>query len=1102
MRDLGHYVRLAACFILSSFIFSACSGGGPAGQPPAGDSEQPGAAPPLELTASELTARIEAEPAPAGVAPDVWSQLTAELTRVLAARNIDKVTSAPPSGDRNCVGDLHIEQGGGEFLLAWSYACAGDYDQNSEVNVADLTPIGVHFGAVPGNTDWGEAQIADGDKNGLVGVSDITPIGQNFMARTLQYNVYASDDEADYPAEHDAPNGEGTRLLGEVDFAAAVEDLGGRAGFSYLVEAPAAGDCYWVRPNDGETDGSPSNLTTVSGRGDWWMTGREPTLNGRSLMFGPRSGNLAWTYATGDMILSSPAVAADGRLYFGSDDDSLHAVSAAGDPLWTYPTGGDISSTPAIGPDGLVYFGSWDGHFYSLNPDGSLNWDFAPGTEPFFSPAIGPDGVIYVGSNDHNLYALNPDMSVAWSYPTGAAIHGCPAVGPDGAVYVGSYDGNVYAINGDGSERWTFPTDDQVRCGVALAPDGTVYACSMDRNLYAIAPDGSELWRYSTDAPLYVGPAIGADGGIYLGMAGAYLIKLDRNGSLCWRHRGIWGVCSRPAIGADGLVYFGDEYGAVIAVNQDGTRHWRYDTGGEIGLGLALGNDGTLYAGSADGNLYALGGGAQGTPATIAELGPLEGLTGAELTLDLAVEGTPPFTYSWELGGGATPDPATGASPVVTLGEPGIYQGSVTVDNAYGDPDTHEFDLYVQPAPAGGEDWIHSWGSGDYEGLTDLAVDSQGHLHCVGYTESFGSGSPDILLIEYSADGELLSDRTWCSPGYDDGNAIFVDSDDNLYVAGVCTPEAGNDTVLLRFNATGELSWERSWSNSHDDLATAVVVADDGTIFVGGRTSGSNPESIYGALLLTYSASGELLSTLTWDSAISERLTDLAIDSAGNLIAAGTIWDWDTEVEDAIVLQFDSTGVLNWARRFISDSDERYCDLALDADDNIYVSCASAQLLSYDSDGNLRWAHTWTASLDMMASCLAVNGERLVAVGGYYDLDNENFNAFMMSGGTDGSVDWARMFMTAYDDDIIWGVGLPTAETAYMCGEGWTNLGAWQDVAVASALAQGLSEDITGVLGVPGGTETDPNGVLRDVVGMEDVPAGEANTTAFRLSLD
>lgn len=1095
---------VCSLFLVSSVI-NACGGRGPAGGPSAaalGQSAGPGA---TESATVELIAEIEATPPPQGVKAEIWGKLTAELARVLAGRGLDKVTSAPPSGDRNRVGDLHIEEGGGgEFLLVWSYVSAGDYDQNSEVSVSDLTPVGVHFGAVAGDVDWGAAQIADGDRNGQVGVSDITPIGQNFMARTAHYNVYASDSQADYPAEHDAANGAGTRLLGEVDFATAVVGTGGRAGFSYMVETPADGDNYWVRPNDGDSDGSPSNMTTVSGRGDWWMTGREPTLNGRSLMFGPRSGNVLWTYATGDAILSSPAVAADGRLYFGSDDDSLHAVSAAGDPLWTYPTGGDVTATPAISADGLVYFGSWDGHFYSLNSDGSLNWDFAPGTDPFFGAAIGPDGVIYVGSNDHNLYALNPDMSVAWSYPTGDAIHGCPALGPDGAVYVGSFDGSVYAINGDGSERWTFTTGDQVRGGVALAPDGTVYACSMDRNLYAIAPDGNERWRYNTDAPLYVGPAIGADGGVYLGASGAYLIKLDRNGSLLWRHHCIWGVCSRPAIGADGLVYVGDEYGAVIAVSQDGTRHWRYDTGDEIGLGLALGNDGTLYAGSADGNMYAFGGGADGTPATIGEIGPVEGITGTELTLVAPPEGTPPFTFSWDLGGSAAPDPAEGANPVVTLGAPGIYHASVTVSNAFDPPDTQEFDIYVHDAPASGGDWIHSWGGSNEEGLTDLAVDSHGHIHAVGYVYSFGGGSADVLLLEYDADGTLLSARTWGGPGWDEGIAIFIDDADNIYIAGTCTPEEGDDTALLRLNADGELSWARSWANTHTDNGGAVVVADDGTIYLAGSTTGAHPTGEYGGLLLTYSSGGELSGTLTWDTEFHERFTDLVIDGAGNIVAAGELYDDDAGLGDAVLMQLDSTMVINWVRRFASEDDVFYCHLALDADDNIYVSCAAPPLLKYDTDGNLLWARYWTDEIRMTVGNLAVSGSRLVAVGGFFDSVNDNYNSIVLSGGTDGSVDWARTLLSAWDDDIIWGVTLPTANTAYMSGAGWSNLGTWEDVPVASSAADGVSEVPTGVLGAPAGTSNDITDLweLVDAVGTEDAATGEENGTTYRLGLD
>jgi len=74
---------------------------------------------------------------------------------------------------------------------------------------------------------------------------------------------------------------------------------------------------------------------------------------------------------------------------------------------WKYETGDDVSSSPAIAPDGTVYFGSEDGYLYALYPDGTLKRRYYYIGLVRSSPAIAEDGTVYVGSDDGNLYALN-----------------------------------------------------------------------------------------------------------------------------------------------------------------------------------------------------------------------------------------------------------------------------------------------------------------------------------------------------------------------------------------------------------------------------------------------------------------------------------------------------------------------------------------------------------------------------------------------------------------------------------------------------------------------------------------------------------------------
>ena len=67
----------------------------------------------------------------------------------------------------------------------------------------------------------------------------------------------------------------------------------------------------------------------------------------------------------GEYSASSPAVA-DGKIYFGLDNNYVYALDAfTGDIIWSYKTEGPIQSSPAIS-DGLLFVGSNDGNLYAI----------------------------------------------------------------------------------------------------------------------------------------------------------------------------------------------------------------------------------------------------------------------------------------------------------------------------------------------------------------------------------------------------------------------------------------------------------------------------------------------------------------------------------------------------------------------------------------------------------------------------------------------------------------------------------------------------------------------------------------------------------------
>ena len=315
-----------------------------------------------------------------------------------------------------------------------------------------------------------------------------------------------------------------------------------------------------------------------------------------------------WKFGTGNYIRSSPALASDGTVYFGSADAKFYALDPTGKKKWEFATGSSIESSPAIGADGTIYFGSLDSKLYALNPDGTQKWSFLTGDLVTTSPAVGANGTIYFGSVDQKLYALNPDGSKQWDFTTASGVYSSPAIGADGAIYFGSYDNKLYALNTNGTKRWEFTTAGVIFSSPTIGTDGVVYCGSEDGKLYAINTNGTERWKFTTGAEVISSPAIGSDGTIYVGSFDHNVYAFNPDGTKRWQFLTGDAVFSSPAIGADGTIYVGSLDSGLYAINPDGTKRWEVIVGDGIESSPAIGPDGTIYFGSYDHYLHSVPG--------------------------------------------------------------------------------------------------------------------------------------------------------------------------------------------------------------------------------------------------------------------------------------------------------------------------------------------------------------------------------------------------------------------------------------------------------------------------------------------------------------
>ncbi len=348
-----------------------------------------------------------------------------------------------------------------------------------------------------------------------------------------------------------------------------------------------------------------SSTSATSNTNDWPTFHHDPTHSGYTAGDNPTdSVKLLWSYKTGRMVQSSPAVS-NGHVFVGSRDSQLFCLNAStGEANWKFPFHMEVWSSPTV-YNGAVYVGADDGRLYCLNvTNGIPIWGSPVGRVVRSSPAILDDRV-YVGAWDQGVFCLNAtDGTQIWSHQTKYRVQSSPAVS-NGILYIATDDYYAYALNATtGDQIWSRHTG-SVNSSPAVY-NGVVYIGSYDGYIYGLnASTGDQIWRYLTEDSVESSPAV-AYGCVYFGSDDNSVYCLNASsGQKIWQSpTGFW-VISSPAV-ADGNVYVGSEDNNIYCFNaQTGANKWSYPTGNIIESSPAIVNN-TLYIGSDDQYVYAL----------------------------------------------------------------------------------------------------------------------------------------------------------------------------------------------------------------------------------------------------------------------------------------------------------------------------------------------------------------------------------------------------------------------------------------------------------------------------------------------------------------
>lgn len=204
-----------------------------------------------------------------------------------------------------------------------------------------------------------------------------------------------------------------------------------------------------------------------------------------------------------------------------------------------------------------------------------------------------------------------------------------------------------------------------------------------------------------------------------------------------------------------------------------------------------------------------------------------------------------------------------------------------------------------------------------------IALQTDGKIVMGGFTEGW-LGYEDFAVTRLNADGTVDTDFSasgtygagrqninFSGNSLDFGEAVAIQSDGKIVIAGYTNAAGNNDFAVVRLNTDGTIDTNFSasgtygagkqainFTGSSDDQAKAVAIQSDGKILVAGYTTASGNSDFAvvrlntdGTLDTSFSPSGTYgagKQTINFSGSSNDRAEAIAIQSDGKIILAGT----------------------------------------------------------------------------------------------------------------------------------------------------------------------------------------------------------------------
>jgi hypothetical protein len=318
--------------------------------------------------------------------------------------------------------------------------------------------------------------------------------------------------------------------------------------------------------------------------------------------------------------------------------------------------------------------------------------------------------------------------------------------------------------------------------------------------------------------------------------------------------------------------------------------------------------------------------------------------------------------------------------------------------------------------------WLQQFGAGASDYLNAIATDTEGDIFAVGFTTGAfpgatnTAGSPEAVVLELDANGNLLWLRQFSAGSGIDIRAVAVDGNGDLLVTGVLTqntqqPEtapiqltAQQAFVAKLSAANGQTIWQQTVGTSGITILNAIATDTTGDAYVAGEFSApasqSNPSMLQMLAMKLSAADGSTIwqqKTIGNSNGGESLLRGIAVDSQDNAVVSGLMFGANEPY--SFIAKLNASGQQVWLSSFGAMTQTYVDNVGMDAAGNVLVagstyaallpefqlSTDDVFLAKFDSGGHNVWLQQFgtgneQSGIDLIIGPLPTENQVQVAV--------------------------------------------------------------------------------------------------------------------------